>query len=143
MRHTIEYDFDNRWALTTFHGPLRISDAVDMLKQTVALPEWTPHWDRIIDYSDGMLGDLDVATVQAAKADLGEVLRAAYGGKPTLSAQVCSDPMRRPLVEYWIGLGAGDYPAGLKLFNSLAQAQAWILASRAARVSPGDQAQPV
>ncbi len=130
MRHTIEFDIENRWSLTTFHGPLLISEAVELLQQSIALPEWTPEWDRIIDYSDGLLGDLDVATVQGAKTALGAVLQAAYGGRPTLSAQVCADPMKRPLVEYWIGLWADDYPAGLKLFSSLAQAQAWILASR-------------
>jgi hypothetical protein len=143
MRHTIEFDFQNQWSLTTFHGPVRIADAVELLKQSVSLPEWTPLWDRIIDYSDGMLGDLDVATVQDAKTALGEVLQKAYAGKPTLSAQVCADPMKRPLVEYWMSLGAADYPAGLRLFDTLAQAQAWIRASRVMRGLGGDQAQPV
>ena len=121
MRHTIEFDHENRWVLTSFHGPLRIEDAVALLRQSVLFPGWTPEWDRIIDYSDGLLGDL------------GEILRSAYAGKPTLSAQVCADPMKLPLVKYWIGLGAGDYPAGLKLFDSIAEAQAWIMASRDAR----------
>lgn len=143
MRHTIEYDFENRWALTTFHGPVSIAEAVELLQQTVMLPEWTPDWDRIIDYSSGLLGDLDVPTIQGAKSSLGRVLRAAYGGRPTLSAQVCTDPMKRPLIEYWIGLGAAGYPAGLKLFDSIAQAQAWILASRAERAQADGQAQPV
>jgi hypothetical protein len=133
MRHTLEISVENQWALTTFHGPVDIADAVDLLQQLVLMPEWTPAWDRIIDYSDGLLGDLDVAAIQGAKASLGHVLRAAYGTRTTLSAQVCADPMKRPLVEYWISLGADDYPADLKVFDSVAQAQAWILASRAAR----------
>ncbi|WP_339740124.1 hypothetical protein [uncultured Maricaulis sp.] len=133
MRHTIEFDHENRWVLTSFHGPLRIEDAVALLRQSVLFPGWTPEWDRIIDYSDGLLGDLDIEAVARGKADLGEILRSAYAGKPTLSAQVCADPMKLPLVKYWIGLGAGDYPAGLKLFDSIAEAQAWIMASRDAR----------
>lgn len=133
MLHTIEFNIECQWALTTFHGPVSIAEAEELLQQSVSQPEWTPDWDRIIDYSDGLLGDLDVATVQGAKASLGAVLSAAYCGRPTLSAQVCTDPMQRPLLEYWIGLGADGYPAGLKLFHSIAQAQAWILASRAER----------
>ncbi|SDM65533.1 hypothetical protein [Maricaulis salignorans] len=133
MRHTIEFDHENKWVLTRFRGPLLIDEAVALLKTSVSFPEWSPAWDRIIDYSDGLLGDLDVEAVQRGKVALGEVLSAAYGGKPTLSAQVCADPIKLPLIKYWIGLGDGDYPAGLKLFDSIAEAQAWILASRAAR----------
>jgi hypothetical protein len=143
MHHTIEFNTEERWALTTFHGPVRIADAVVLLQQLVSSPRWTPDCDRIIDYSDGLLGDLDVATVQGAKIALGEVLKTAYGDKPSLSAQVCANPMQRPLVEYWISLGATGYPAGLELFDTVAQARAWILAGRAARASGGDQAQPV
>lgn len=130
MRHTIEFDFTNRWALTTFHGPVHVDEVVELLKRVVELPQWSPDWDRIIDYSDGMLGDFDVEVVREAKTRLGEVLQQAYAGKPTLSAQVCSDPMKKPLVEYWIGLGAGDYPADLVLFGSVAEARSWLLQNR-------------
>ncbi|WP_417488858.1 hypothetical protein [Maricaulis sp.] len=133
MRHTVEFDHENRWVLTRFHGPLLIEDAVALLKQSVLFPGWTPEWDRIVDYSDGMLGDLDVEAVLRGKVALGEILRAAYAGKPTLSAQVCADSMKLPLVKYWIGLGTDSYPAALEVFDNIAEAQAWILASRRAR----------
>tara|TARA_R110000868_G_scaffold102686_2_gene282922 strand:+ start:4314 stop:4745 length:432 start_codon:yes stop_codon:yes gene_type:complete len=143
MRHTIEFNIEERWALTTFHGPVSIDETVVLLRQLVSSPQWTPACDRIIDYNDGLLGDLDVPTVQGAKSALGDVLQAAYGDKPSLSAQVCANPMQRPLVEYWISLGAAGYPAGLKLFDSVAQARAWILASREPGGAGTDQAQPV
>ncbi|WP_417467932.1 hypothetical protein [Maricaulis sp.] len=143
MRHTIEFDYENRWTITAFRGPLRIAEAAALLQQAVSSPAWTPDWDRIIDYSDAMLGDLDVETIRAGKAVLGEILREAYGDKPTLSAQVCADPMKRPLVEYWIGLGEADYPADLQLFDTLAAAKAWIVDTRKAQGRGGDQAQPV
>ncbi|WP_417481341.1 hypothetical protein [Maricaulis sp.] len=143
MRHTIEFDYENRWAVTAFHGPVSIPEAAALLRQAVSLPEWTPDWDRIIDYSDGMLGDLDVEAIKAGKAVLGQILHEAYGDKPTLSAQVCADPMKLPLVEYWIGLGEADYPASLQLFDTLAAAKAWLIATRKAQGRGGDQAQPV
>jgi len=143
MRHTIEFDYGNRCAVTIFHGPVSMADAAGLLRQAVSSPFWTPDWDRIIDYSDGMLGDLDVEAIVAGKAVLAEILKQAYGDRPTLSAQVCADPMKRPLVEYWIGLGEAGYPASLRLFDTLAAAKTWIIDTRKAQGRGGDQAQPV
>ena len=94
MRHTIEFDHENRWVLTSFHGPLRIEDAVALLRQSVLFPGWTPEWDRIIDYSDGLLGDLEEsrpAGVEGCNSagkirvtDLAEAGVAQFGGKALL-----------------------------------------------------------
>jgi hypothetical protein len=143
MLHTIEFDFENRWSLTTFHGLVRLEETIQLLQQSIALPEWSTEWDRISDYDDGLLGDLDAESVRKAKQVIGKILLDAYAGKPTLSAQVCSDQMKWPMIEYWIRLGGQDFPAAAAMQGTVAQAQAWILASRAARSGAGVQAQPV
>tara|TARA_R110000868_G_scaffold13584_2_gene63166 strand:- start:10204 stop:10605 length:402 start_codon:yes stop_codon:yes gene_type:complete len=131
MWHTVDFDPVNQLALTTFRGPLLIDDAATLLREVIAHPEWTPQWSRIINYDDAMLGELNPEAVQGAQRQLGEIIKNAYKGAPTFSAQVCFDPLKRPLLEYWIGLNETGYPAEMKLFATVSEARSWILAARA------------
>lgn len=130
MRHTLEFDSENNWALATYHGSVRTEEILELLNQALGWHGWTTKWDRIIDYDDGMLGDLDSVAMRDTQVEMGKMLRRAYGDRPTYSAQVCSDPMKRPLIDYWMCMGAHEYPAGLKLFSTVAEAKAWILTMR-------------
>ena len=40
-------------------------------------------------------------------------------------------PMQRPLVEYWVNFGRDTYSPGLKLFDTVAAAKAWLRRTRA------------
>lgn len=130
MRHTIEFDLENGLVIGTYHGPVRADEVIDMMREAISRPDWSPKFDRIIDYNDGMLGDLDPEAMREAQHTMGEIMRGTFEGNPTFSAQVCADPMKRPLIEYWMGMGVRDYPIEMKMFDTVAEAKAWIRAMR-------------
>ncbi|WP_300544092.1 hypothetical protein [Maricaulis sp.] len=130
MRHTIEFDRENQWAIIRYHGVVALDDALVLMRRLVTMPGWTPHCDRIVVYNDGLLGDVSPDDFRRLRDELVALLREHYGDTPTYSAQVCSNPMQRPLVEYWISFGGQFYPAELPVFDTVEAAKAWLRAKR-------------
>ena len=131
VRHTIELDTDNQWAILRYHGEVAIEDALTLLHTLVAMPGWTPRCDRIVVYDDGLLGRVSAEDFRRIRTQLGDFIRKHYGDAPNYSAQVCGNPMQRPLVEYWVNFGRDTYSPGLKLFDTVAAAKAWLRRTRA------------
>ena len=130
MKHTIDLDVDQQWAVIRYHGPVRPDDPVTILRTLAARPGWTPQCDRIVVYDDGQLGDLDAAEFRRMRDQLIATHSAIYGEAETFSAQVCRDPMQIPLVAYWISFGNSFYPAGMQRFDTVEEAKAWLCAQR-------------
>ena len=130
MKHTIELDPDQQWAIIRYHGPVRPEDPVEIMEKLVAMPGWTPRCDRIVVYDDGQLGDVDAAAFRVMRDALSEIQARHYGPVPNYSAQVCKDPMQQPLVAFWLNFGERNYPAGLARFDTVEDAQAWLRRQR-------------
>lgn len=130
MHHTIEFDRDNQWAVIRYRGPVAIEDSLALMRQLVAMPGWTPQCDRIVVYDDGLLGDVTVEDFSRLREELVVLLGEHYGDAPNWSAQVCRDPMQRPLVEYWVSFGGQFYSAGLQIFDTVEAAKAWLRTKR-------------
>lgn len=131
MRHTIELDTDNQWAIIRYHGEVAIEESLALLQQLVGMPGWTPRCDRIVVYDDGLLGHVSAADFRRMREALGDFIRDHYGDAPNYSAQVCGNPVQRPLVEYWVSFGRTAYAPGLRLFDTVAAAKAWLRRMRA------------
>jgi len=132
VKHTIELDSDNQWAIIRYHGVVVIEDALALMRQLVAMPGWTPRCDRIVIYDDGLLGGVSAEDFRRVRQDLVAFIAEYYGDTPNFSAQVCANPVQRPLVEYWVNFGCDAYLPKLEIFNSVRSAKAWLKAQRAA-----------
>ena len=133
VKHTIELDRDNQWAIIRYHGEVAIEDALALMRQLVAMPGWTPRCDRIVVYDDGLLGGVTAADFRRMRQDLVDFIAEHYGDSPNFSAQVCGNPVQRPLVEYWVNFGRDTYLPRLEIFTSVSAAKAWLRAQRSDR----------
>ena len=132
MNHTIEIEPEGRWAVIRYHGEVAIGHALDLLENLVSLPQWTPACDRIVVYDKGRLGGVSPEDFRQIRQQLKDFIIALYGDAPNFSAQVCSDPMQRPLVEYWVNYARTAYQPPVELFADIAAAEAWLKRQRAA-----------
>lgn len=81
-------------------------------------------------YDEGLLGNVSAADFRRIRNELDSFIRQHYGTVPNHSAQVCGNPMQRPLVEYWVSFGARTYGPKLQLFETVEDAQSWLLSQR-------------
>ena len=132
VEHLIDFDRDNQWAVIRYRGVVEIEDALALMRQLVAMPGWTPRCDRIVVYDDGLLGRIKPEDFRRMRQSLVDFIAEHYGDTPSFSAQVCGNPVQRPLVEYWVNLGRDAYLPRLEIFNSVRSAKAWLKEQRAA-----------
>lgn|GEM_PF-1366098 len=132
VEHTIDFDRDNQWAVIRYHGVVEIEDALALMRQLVGMPGWTPHCDRIVVYDDGLLGGVTPEDFRRMRQALVDFIAEHYGDTPNFSAQVCGNPLQRPLVEYWVNFGRQAYLPRLEIFGSVRSAKAWLREQRAA-----------
>jgi hypothetical protein len=127
MRHTVELDEENQVAIIRYHGEVRASQAPDILRKMIALPGWTSEYSRIIIYDDGLLGEMDDQDLRDQIEELKSIIAEAYDGRPHVSAHVCADVMKVPIVDYWLHLSAGrGYAVPGNRFDSIQAATRWI-----------------
>ncbi|MHA6287797.1 hypothetical protein [Maricaulis sp. CAU 1757] len=131
MQHELELDAENQWIIVRFHGLIEEGDPVELMRRAVEMPGWTPHCDRIVVYeNDSELHTLDVESFGRMRSALSEFIKEHYGDTPSRSAQVCNDRMKQILLDFWVGLAAMGYPAQMARFDTVKEAQAWLLAQR-------------
>jgi hypothetical protein len=131
VKHTIDLDRENQWAVIRYHGEVAIEDALEVMRRLVAMPGWTPHCDRIVVYDDGLLGGITAEDFRRVRNDLVAFIAEHYGDTPNYSAQVCGNAIQKPLVEYWVNFGRDAYAPGLKLFDTVTAAKTWLRRMRA------------
>ncbi|WP_203290916.1 hypothetical protein [Maricaulis parjimensis] len=142
MAHTIKLEAEGRWADIYYRGEVHSDHPAQLIEAMVKLPGWTPRCDRIIHYDDAQLGEMTALEFRTAAARLQDVITRHYGPSPNFSVHVCSNPMQRPILEYWMTLGRSIYSPVLNLVDTEKDAREWLVRQRA----PGgvaDQAQPV
>lgn len=132
MEHTIEMDVRNRVAVIRYNGKVRLQHAIDLLDQLLADPRWTPEYDRVVVYDNALMGDVDATEMESGLHDLKQRVSDAYGTRRSYAVQVCSDPLKRPILEYLLGLASQGYPAGLVIVDSVDEAIRFIHSQRAA-----------
>lgn len=140
MTHKIEIDTDRQIATVRYHGEVRVENAPDLLRRIVMHPDWTPQMSRIVDYTNGLLGEIDAEHLRAIKTELVAIIDLYYRGAPHFTANVCADPLKAPIVDFWVSAATGrqPYPAGQARFDTEPEAISWIERMRAA----AGQAQP-
>lgn len=134
MKHLIELDRDRQIAIVRYKGEVRVDHAPDIIRSIVRNSDWTPRYSRIIDYSSGLLGEMDFTELNRIKSELVALIAQYYKGHPHYTAHLCHDPTKAPIVDYWVSAasGTGRYPAGQARFNTEAEAIHWIEKMRAA-----------
>lgn len=132
MQHRLTFDNKRQLAFVHYEGEVHVEESVELLRRIIALPGWTPRCSRIVNYDRGLLGDVDDQALRSAKGELSAMLNAAYQGRPNYLAHVCGDAIKSPIVDYWVSLGTGTYPANLARFDTQFEAETWIEQMRAA-----------
>lgn len=132
MTHRIEFDPLRQLAVVRYYGEVRPQDPADLLRELVAKPGWTPRCDRIVLYDEADLGELTAANFKQTAAYLQPVIAQFYGQAPNFSAHVCGNALQRGSLEYWVALGASIYSPPMALFETIAEAEAWLLDRRSA-----------
>ncbi len=136
VKHWIEFDPDRQLGGVHYRGEVRPEDPAELIRELIAKPGWTPRCDRIVLYDEADLGELTVAGFKRTAALLQPVIAQFYGQAPNFSAHVCRDPLQRSSLEYWMALGAAVYSPPMALFETRAEAEAWLATQRAALDSP-------
>jgi hypothetical protein len=127
MLHTVDLDEENRVAIVRYQGLVRAHHAVPIIRAMIALPGWTPEYSRIIVYDKGQLGEMDDRDLLSQIDELKTLVVEAYEGRPHVSAHVCADPMKAPIVDYWLHMSAGrGYAVPGNRFDSIVAALRWI-----------------
>lgn len=134
MKHIIEFDRDRQIATVRYKDEVLVEHAPDIIRKITSEPGWTPRCSRIIDYSDGLLGEMDFAKLARIKTELIALIAEHYQGRQHYTAHVCPDSAKAPIVDYWVSssTGTGAYPAGQARFDTEEEAGRWIEDMRAA-----------
>lgn len=132
MKHRIEFDPDRQIGVVRYRGELRPEDPAELIRELVAKPGWTPRCDRVVLYDEAELGEMTPARFKETAALLQPVIAQFYGQAPNFSAHVCNNALQRASLEYWIALGSAVYSPPMQLFETRAQAEAWLADQRAA-----------
>ncbi|WP_291842583.1 hypothetical protein [Maricaulis sp.] len=136
MKHRIEFDPVRQLGVVHYHGEVRPEDPAELMRELVAKPGWTPRCDRIVLYDHADLGELTAARFKRVAAHLQPVIAQFYGQAPNFSAHVCSNALQRSSLEYWMALGSALYSPSMALFESRAEAEAWLADQRGALATP-------
>ncbi|BDX01247.1 hypothetical protein [Maricaulis maris] len=131
MKHRVEFDPERQVAIIRYRGELRAEDPAELIRELVGKPGWTPRCDRIVLYDEALMGEMTAGDFKKTAALLQPLIARHYGSAPSFSAHVCVDPLQRASLEYWMALGEAIYSPSMALFDTLAEAEAWIAAQRA------------
>ena len=132
VTHRIEFDPLRQLAVVHYQGDVLPEEPAELLLELVAKPGWTPRCDRIVVYDDAEIGELTAARFKQVAASLQPIIAQYYGPAPNFSAQVCGNPLKRGMLEYWIALGSSVYSPPMSLFETQTEAETWLAQQRAA-----------
>lgn len=132
MKHEIWIEPDTQLAFIRYRGEVHLDESIELLRRIIIQPEWTPRCSRILLYEDALLGQVTSAELERARVILSEILRDAYQGAAHYLAHVCDDPLKTPILDFWVTAGNRDYPAHIARMNTEREARAWIEEQRAA-----------
>ncbi len=128
MEHLLGMEPGRRWVEIRYTGRVTIDDFEAMPDLLVRVQHWAPSLPRMIYWDLAMFGDID--PVRAATLMLPRIqrdLRGIPGSNDLVLAHVCSDPLKRVVLKFWLALFEAEHRIRARLFRDEIQAVHWLM----------------
>ncbi len=114
-------------AILTLDGPFILDSVVTAYSRIVTHPDWQSNFDMIVAISPHSdFYDTDLAKLQSLR-DVARTMNAQHRTGPNLrTALVCSDDLKRVIIDLWLALVDNDWPIEFGVFTSVNEALAWL-----------------
>lgn len=127
IEHVLEIDEDRHWVSIHFIGPVTMHDLATVPGLLAGADGWSPDMPRLLIWDRAVLSTVNpVDAGTFLLPQLQSELRDLPAGADLLIAHVCSDPLKRAVVKFWLALLEAEPRIHARLFRDQIQAVDWL-----------------